>query len=155
MAQTQQRRASNGSRPRASSVNGSRSGRKSGTSGTSGSGAGDLLKQGARKTTRVAQKSGTPAIAAGAALAGLAAGAALASRGRFLLDSLPGTARSGASGRGTAKTLLRASQQLHSTSCNLNDLAGEIRRVRELAQAGQNRSPIEVVLQGLTRRPEQ
>jgi hypothetical protein len=144
MAQTQQqRRASNGSRPRTSSSNGS------------GSRPAEALKQGAQKTTRAAKKSGTPAIAAGAALAGLAAGAALASRGRSLFDSLPGTLRPAAGGRGTAKTLLRASQQLHSTTCSLNDLASEIRKVREVAQAGQNRSPIEVVLQGLTRRPEQ
>jgi hypothetical protein len=143
MAQTQQRRASNGSRPRTSSANGS------------GSRPAEALKQGAQKTTRAAKKSGTPAIAAGAALAGLAAGAALASRGRSLLDSLPGAVRPAAGGRGTASTLLRASQQLHSTTCSLNDLASEIRKVREVAQAGQNRSPIEVVLQGLTRRPEQ
>jgi hypothetical protein len=142
MAQTQQRRSSNGSRPRSSA------------SGLSSRPAG-ALKQGAQKTTRAAQKSGTPAIAAGAALAGLAAGAALASRGRSLLDSLPGAVRPHTGGGGTAKTLLRASQELHSTTCTLNDLAREIRKVREVAQAGQNRSPIEVVLQGLTRRPQQ
>jgi hypothetical protein len=51
--------------------------------------------------------------------------------------------------------LLRASQQLNSATCNLNDLVSEVRKVREVAQAGQNRSPIEVVLQGLTRRPGQ
>jgi hypothetical protein len=143
MAQTQQRRASNGSRPRASSANGS------------SSRPAEALKQGAQKTTRVAQRSSTPAIAAGAALAGLAAGAALASRGGAVLESLPGLVRPQSGGRGTARTLLRASQELHSTTCTLNDLAGEIRKVRELAQAGQNRSPIEVVLQGLTRRPGQ
>jgi hypothetical protein len=143
MAQTQQRRSSNGSRPRTSSAN------------RSSSRPAETLKQGAQKTTRVAQKSGTPAIAAGAALAGLAAGAALASRGGSLLESLPGIGRPHGGGRGTARTLLRASQELHSTTCTLNDLAGEIRKVRELVHAGQHRSPIEVVLQGLTRRPEQ
>jgi hypothetical protein len=145
MAQTRQQRSSNGSRARAS-ANGS------------GSRPAEAIKQGAQRTTRAAQKSGAPAIAAGAALAGLAglaAGAALASRGRSVLDSLPGAIRPAGSGRGTARTLLRASQELHSTTCSLNDLAGEIRKVRELAQAGQNRSPIEVVLQGLTRRPGQ
>jgi hypothetical protein len=139
MAQTQQRRSSNGSRARTSSANGS------------GPRPAEALKQGAQRTTRAARKSGTPAIAAGAALAGLAAGAALASRGRSVLGLLDGAGGR----RGTARTLLRASQQLNSATCSLNDLAGEIRKVRELAQAGQNRSPIEVVLQGLTRRPEQ
>jgi hypothetical protein len=138
MAQTQQRRSSNGSRTRAS-ANGS------------GPHPAEAVKQGARKTTRAAQKAGTPAIATGAALAGLAAGAALSSRGRSIFGLF-----GGAGGRhSTAGTLLRASQQLNSATCSLNDLAGEIRKVRELAQAGQNRSPIEVVLQGLTRRPEQ
>jgi len=51
--------------------------------------------------------------------------------------------------------LLRTTQELHATACTLNNLASEIRQVRELAQAGKSRSPIEVVLQGLTRRPEQ
>jgi hypothetical protein len=66
-----------------------------------------------------------------------------------------GLLNGGGERHGTAGTLLRASQQLNAATCSLNDLAGEIRKVRELAQAGQNRSPIEVVLEGLTRRPEQ
>ena len=141
MAQTQQRRSSNGSRARAS-ANGS------------GTRPAEAIKQGARKTTRAAEKSGAPAIAAGAALAGLAglaAGAALSSRSRSISGLL-----SGAGGRrGAAGTLLRASQQLNSATCSVNDLAAEIRKVRDLAEAGRNRSPIEVVLQGLTRRPGQ
>src|SRR5690348_1745680 len=144
MAQTQQRRSSNGPRSR-TSANGS------------GSRPAEAVKQGAQKTTRVAQTSGTPAIAAGAALAGLAglaAGAALASRGnrfggRLLGGGLPGAARAVGGRDGTARTLLKASQQLNSATCSLNDLAGEIRKVRELAEAGRNRLPIEVVLQGL------
>jgi len=146
MARTQQRRSSNGSRARAS-ANGS------------AARPAEAVKQGAHRTTRAARKSGTPAIAAGAALAGLAAGAALASRGnrsgsRVLGGGLPGAVRAVSGRGGTARTLLKASQQLNSATCSLNDLAGEIRKVRELAEAGRNRSPIEVVLQGLTRRPE-
>jgi len=104
----------------------------------------------------IAQKSAKPAMAAGAALAGLAAGAALASRGRGRLGDVAAAAaplprREG----GTAKVFLRATRELHGTACTLNDLASEIRQLRELAQAGRGRSPIEVVLQGLTRRPEQ
>jgi len=103
----------------------------------------------------IAQKSATPAMAAGAALAGLATGAALASRGRSRLGEVAVAARPLSGGGGTTRTVLRATQELHATACTLNDLAGEIRRVRELAEAGTKRSPIEVVLQGLTRRPEQ
>jgi hypothetical protein len=138
MAQTRQRRSSNGSRARSSS-NGS------------GAGPAEAVKQGARKTSRAARKSGSPAIAAGAALAGLAAGAVLSSRTRSLSGVLHGAGRQ----PGTAATLLRASQQLNAATCSLNELTGEIRKIRELAQAGKNRSPIEVVLQGLTRRPGQ
>jgi len=95
-------------------------------------------------------------MAAGAALAGLATGAALASRGRGRLGDVAAAAaplprREG----GTAKMFLQATRELHGTACTLNDLASEIRQLRELAQAGRGRSPIEVVLQGLTRRPEQ
>ena len=104
----------------------------------------------------IAQKSAKPAMAAGAALAGLATGAALASRGRGRLGDVAAAAaplprREG----GTAKMFLQATRELHGTACTLNDLASEIRQLRELAQAGRGRSPIEVVLQGLTRRPEQ
>ena len=104
----------------------------------------------------IAEKSAKPALAAGAALAGLATGAALASRGRGRLGDVAAAAaplprREG----GTVKMFLRATRELHGTACTLNDLASEIRQLRELAQAGRGRSPIEVVLQGLTRRPEQ
>jgi len=104
----------------------------------------------------IAEKSAKPALAAGAALAGLATGAALASRGRGRLGDVAAAATplAGREG-GTAKMFLRATRELHGTACTLNDLASEIRQLRELAQAGRGRSPIEVVLQGLTRRPEQ
>lgn len=104
----------------------------------------------------IAQKSAKPAMAAGAALAGLVTGAALASRGRGRLGDVAAAATplAGREG-GTATLFLRATRELHGTACTLNDLASEIRQLRELAQAGRGRSPIEVVLQGLTRRPEQ
>src|SRR4029079_4755387 len=97
-----------------------------------------------------------PALAAGAALAGLATGAALAPRGRGRLGDVAAAASQFARREGgTVKRCLRATRELHGTACTLNDLASEIRQLRELAQAGRGRSPIEVVLQGLTRRPEQ
>jgi hypothetical protein len=148
MAQTQARQRSNRARSTGSSRNGSRPA----TSSV------DRLRARASHAVEalgpIAQKSATPAMAAGAALAGLATGAALASRGRSRLGEVAVAARP-LSGGGTSRTVLRATQELHATACTLNDLAGEIRRVRELAEAGTKRSPIEVVLQGLTRRPEQ
>jgi hypothetical protein len=102
----------------------------------------------------MAEKAGKPALAAGAALAGLATGLALASRGPRRLSDLPDAARSVTSAGGTAKALLRTTRELHATACTINDVASEMRQLRELALAARNRSPIEVVLQGLTRRPE-
>ena len=150
MAQTQTRQRSTRSRSTASSRNG---GRPWSTSSV------DRLKARAGEAAGalgpIAQKSAKPAMAAGAALAGLATGAALASRGRSRLGDAVSTARPLTGGGGTARTLLRTTRELNSTVCKLDNLAREIRQVRELAQAGRSRSPIEVVLQGLTRRPEQ
>jgi hypothetical protein len=150
MAQTRQQSSSrarsagasrNGARPRARSPMDRLKARASG--------AADAVRP-------IAQKSAKPAMAAGAGLAGLAAGAVLASRGgRGRLADVAVTARPLCGGDGTARTLLRATRELHATACTLNDLASEVRQVRQLAQASRNRSPIEVVLQGLTRRPDQ
>ena len=150
MAQTQTRQRSTRARSAGSSRNGSRPRSRSTT---------DRLRARANEAADalgpIAQKSAKPAMAAGAALAGLAAGAALASRGHSRLgDVAAATAAPLVTREGATKTLLRATRELHATACTLNDVASEIRQVRELAQAGKNRSPIEVVLQGLTRRPE-
>jgi hypothetical protein len=146
MAQAQTGRRSNGPRGRA--------GRASGSS----SHPVGLLRDGARRTAGVlgpiAEKSAKPAMVASGALAGIAAGMAIASRGDRRLGDLPDVTRSIPVGGGTARTLLRATRELHATACTVNELAAEIRKVRELVHAEQNRSPIEVVLQGLTRRPE-
>lgn len=152
MAQTQARQRSNRSRSGPSSRNGAQPRSRSSV---------DRLKARASEATDalgpIAQKSAKPAMAAGAALAGLAAGAALASRGRSRLGeaAVAVAPRRRIGGEGTTRMLLRTTQELHATACTLNNLASEIRQVRELAQAGKSRSPIEVVLQGLTRRPEQ
>jgi hypothetical protein len=150
MAATQTRQRSNRSRSTASSRNGGRP-RSASSVDRLKARAGDA----AGALRPIAQKSATPAIAAGAALAGLATGAALGSRGRSRLGDAVATARPITGGGGTARTLLRTTRELNSAVCTLDNLAREIRQVRELAQAGKSRSPIEVVLQGLTRRPEQ
>ena len=142
MAQTQTRQRSGRPRSGAASRNGSRP----------GPGSVDRLKARAGRAADalgpIAQRSAKPAMAAGAALAGLATGAALASRGQGRLGDVAVTARPFTGGGGTARALLRGTRELHATACTLNDLASEIRQVREVAQAEQNRSPIEVVLQG-------
>lgn len=109
----------------------------------------------------VAQKAKVPALAAGAGLAGLAGGVALARRNsprRVLGVPVPG--KSGT--QAMSKSLAEATKNARSFGEGMESLAGEVRKVREgFAQAGaanaggnadSRRSPIEVVLQGLTRR---
>ena len=151
MAQTRTQQGSGRSRSRGQSWNGSRPHSRSTVERLR-----DRVSEATDGLGPIAEKSAKPALAAGAALAGLATGAALASRGRGRLGDVAAAATplAGREG-GTAKMFLRATRELHGTACTLNDLASEIRQLRELAQAGRGRSPIEVVLQGLTRRPEQ
>jgi len=151
MAQTRTQQGSGRSRSRGQSRNGSRPHSRSTVERLR-----DRVSEATDGLGPIAEKSAKPALAAGAALAGLATGAALASRGRGRLGDVAAAATplAGREG-GTAKMFLRATRELHGTACTLNDLASEIRQLRELAQAGRGRSPIEVVLQGLTRRPEQ
>jgi hypothetical protein len=151
MAQTRTQQGSGRSRSRGQSRNGSRPHSRSTVERLR-----DRVSEATDGLGPIAEKSAKPALAAGAALAGLATGAALASRGRGRLGGVAAAAAplAGREG-GTAKMFLRATRELHGTACTLNDFASEIRQLRELAQAGRGRSPIEVVLQGLTRRPEQ
>ena len=151
MAQTRTQQGSGRSRSRGQSRNGSRPHSRSTVERLR-----DRVSEATDGLGPIAEKSAKPALAAGAALAGLATGAALASRGRGRLGDVAAAATplAGREG-GTARMILRATRELHGTACTLNDLASEIRQLRELAQAGRGRSPIEVVLQGLTRRPEQ
>jgi hypothetical protein len=109
----------------------------------------------------MAQKAKVPALAAGVGLAGLAGGVALAghnSRRRVL--GVPVPTKSGT--QAVSKSLAEATKNVRSFGEGMESLAGEVRKVREgfvqagAANAGGNaesrRSPIEVVLQGLTRR---
>jgi hypothetical protein len=100
------------------------------------------------------KKAKVPALAAGAGLAGLAGGVVLASRNsrkRVLGVAMPtkGVAQA------VTKNLAEASKNVGSFGEGMGSLAAEVRRVREgMAESGgeDRRSPIEVVLQGLTSR---
>jgi hypothetical protein len=101
----------------------------------------------------VATKAKVPALAAGAGLAGLAGGVALAtrsSRSRILGIQMP----SGTAAHAVSRNLADAAKSVGDFGEGMGSLAAEIRRVREgVADAGEaRRSPIEVVLQSLTRR---
>jgi len=102
----------------------------------------------------VAEKAKVPVLAAGMGLAGLAGGAALASRNsRKRVLGVPMPTKSGT--EAVSKNLANAAKNVGSFGEGMGSLATEVRKVREGISdddAAKRRSPIEVVLQGLTRR---
>lgn len=111
----------------------------------------EKAQRGGKAISTVAGKVKGPALAGGAALAGLAGGMALQSKrdsGRKVLGMRLG------SGAGKAgKNLADAGQNIGRVSENLGEFAAEMRRMREAIDTGaKHRSPIEVVLQALTAR---
>jgi hypothetical protein len=96
----------------------------------------------------IVSKAKGPALATGAAAAGLAGGMVIASRrSRPKLFGAVPLPRPGGTMESVGKGLLKASE-------NVGQLTEEVRRVREGIEAdSKRRSPIEVVLHGLTRRP--
>ena len=90
------------------------------------------------------------ALAGGAAAAGLAGGLVLARKGpsRVLGVRMPAT--SGA--QAVSQNLADAAKQVGGFGERVGELATEIRLVREGVSNTHTRSPIEVVLQGLTSR---
>ena len=97
----------------------------------------------------IAQKAKMPAIAGSAAVAGLIGGIALSRRA-------PGTKILGVRlGTGTARaseSLADAAKDIGAFGERVGELANEIRVVREGVADRHSRSPIEVVLEGLTTR---
>jgi hypothetical protein len=133
--------------------------RKRSTSSSSSSNKGTLANakdasiEAARSTGDVvgstAKKLKTPAIAAGAGLAGLAGGIALTrSRQRKVLGvPLPG--------RGTTKSLAGAAKNIGALAEQAGHVAEQARVAGEALGGNEaRRSPIEVVLEGLTRRSQ-
>lgn len=103
---------------------------------------------GLRRVTRNAK---TPLLAGGAALAGAAGGMALGAtrKAARLADAKTGP-RVGFQIR--SQDLARTAKQIGSFGEQLGMVATELGRAREAAAAAKHRSPIEVVLQGLTAR---
>jgi hypothetical protein len=101
-----------------------------------------------RTVGNIASKAKGPALATGAAAAGIAGGMFIASRrSRPKLFGAVPLPRPGGTMESVGKGLLKTSE-------NVGQLTEEVRRVREGIEAdSKRRSPIEVVLHGLTRRP--
>jgi hypothetical protein len=118
----------------------------------------DAVAQGAQSGGKVisnaadkASKLKGPALAGGAALAGLAGGMAVQAKRDSRRKILGVRFRNGAGD--TGKNLADAGQKVGRFTENLGAFAAEMRRTREAIDSqGKHRSPIEVVLQALTAR---
>jgi hypothetical protein len=102
---------------------------------------------------KAASNAKTPLLASGAALAGLAGGVAIGARGtrqRKVLG-MPVPRRSVL--KSSTKDLATAARQAGKLGQQVSELTSEVRHTREaIDSGGKRRSPIEVVLEGLTAR---
>lgn len=112
-------------------------------------------KEAGHAMSKVTSNAKTPLLAGGAALAGAASGLAIgAVRSRrshshkVLGLKMPQGKRVKIRSRDVAK----AAREVGTLSQHVSELATELRRARENSDGGQRRSPVEVVLDGLTAR---
>jgi hypothetical protein len=103
-----------------------------------------------RAVGNVAGKAKLPLVAGGAALAGAAGGLALASRAASRHSALSLPVRKPRV-KIDSSDLARAAKEVGRFSTQVGELATELQRNREQSN-GHRRSPVEVVLQGLTNR---
>jgi hypothetical protein len=107
-----------------------------------------------------AGKAKGPALAGGAAIAGLVGGMTIASRGarrRVLGVPIPGTRRALINVKrpvraNTTRDLMKAAGHMGNAGRQMAELASEVRLARQEIGNGRRRSPVEVVLDGLTAR---
>jgi len=98
----------------------------------------------AGKVGQAASKAKVPLMAGGAALAGAAGGLALGTRQAHRRNGLGGI---------KSKDLAKTARKVGDVGAQVGEIALEVRRAREATNGnGRHRSPIEVVLQGLTSR---
>jgi hypothetical protein len=106
--------------------------------------AGGAVKDAGGAVGRAASKAKVPLVAGGAALAGAAGGLALgARRTHHRKNGLAGV---------SSKDLAKAARKAGDVGAQVGEIALEVRRARETSNGRAHRSPIEVVLQGLTSR---
>lgn len=114
--------------------------------------AGHSIGEAGHSVARAARKAKTPLLAGGAALAGAAGGLALGARQtghtKTMGLAMPRRPRMKVDSRDLAK----AAREVGEFGAQVGQLASELRRTREEANGTKRRSPIEVVLQGLTTR---
>ena len=116
--------------------------------------AGHSASNAASTVGQAASKARTPLLASGAAIAGVAGGLALGARQTRrskLLQRRP-KVKIGPKVKIDSHDLAKAAKEVGQFGVDVGQLASELRRNREVANGAKRRSPIEVVLQGLTSR---
>ena len=103
----------------------------------------ETAKDAGGKVAEVAGRAKVPLLAGGAALAGAAGGIALGTRQAHRKSGLGGIG---------GKDLAKAARKAGDVGAQVGEIALEVRRARESTNGKVHRSPIEVVLQGLTQR---
>jgi hypothetical protein len=118
-------------------------------------GAAVKAKEAGDAVASVARRAPAGALAAGAAAAGLAGGLVLgaraAPRGGLLKPAKVLGVRVGRR-RGTARTLATGTRRVVSAASKASSTAEDIRAIRQQLEHANRRSPIEIVLDGLTHR---
>ncbi len=112
---------------------------------------GDKAKTAGTAVGGAASRAKVPLIASGAALAGAVGGAALAGRHEHRRGGLAKALRKPRI-KLTSRDVAKAAKEVGNFSAQMGELATELQRARESTDNGKHRSPVEVVLQGLTTR---
>jgi hypothetical protein len=107
-----------------------------------------------KAVTEMASKAKLPLVAGGAALAGAAGGVALAASKRARKSAIEAAMQRRPKIKLDSSDVARAAKEVGNFSAQVGELASELQRNREAAHGsgGGHRSPVEVVLQGLTSR---
>lgn len=101
---------------------------------------------------KVVSKAKLPLVAGGAAVAGAAGGLALASSKQVGKSRLGKAMMRRPKVKIDSKDVAKAAKEVGNFGAQIGELATELQRARESADGKKHRSPIEVVLQGLTAR---
>lgn len=109
--------------------------------------AGGTLTDAGHSVGKAARKAKTPLIAGSAAVAGAAGGLALGAR-----QARKSKALRRPKVKIRSQDLARAARDVGQFGMDVGQLAGELRKNREVANGSKHRSPVEVVLDGLTHR---
>jgi len=114
-------------------------------------GAGGKAKSAGKTVGKAASKARVPLVAGGAALAGAAGGMALAASKQGRKNGLGKAVARRPKIKVTSRDVAKAAKEVGNFSAQVGELADELQRARKSAD-GKHRSPVEVVLQGLTAR---